>query len=214
MVVFKKVDKFIKISENKMRIRAESTTFNIFRAIRIFLNEAKNSMSDLGPSFSALMSRKSLGEVLSAMPGYKSSQTGYEWNYYASFSRLKKRGFIKFSNKDQFILTEKGKGVLVKFDIDAIKLGDFNPNSWDNVWRVLIFDIPELTRAVRNLFRDKIQEMGFYTLQKSVYVVPVACEDEIIELAYLLRIRNGVDIIHASKLGRKELAVRKFFGIK
>ena len=197
-----------------MKIKNNSTTFNILRAIKYFLNEAKETVSDLGPSFSALMSRKSLGEVLSAMPGYKSSQTGYKWNYYASFNRLKKNGFIKFSNKDQFVLTEKGRGVLVKFDIDAIKLGDFDPKNWDNIWRVLIFDIPELTRAVRNLFRDKIQELGFYTLQKSVYVTPVACEKEITELAYLLKIRSGVDIIHASKLDRKELAVKKFFGIK
>src|SRR3989344_6691547 len=195
-----------------MKIKNNSPTFNILRAIKYFLNEAKEAASDLGPSFGALMSRKSLGEVLSAMPGYKSSHAGYKWNYYASFNRLKKNGFIKFSNKDQFVLTEKGKGVLVKFDIDAIKIGDFDPNSWDKIWRVLIFDIPELTRAVRNLFRDKIQELGFYTLQKSVYVTPVACEKEIMELAYLLKIRNGVDIIHASKLGRKELSVKKFFG--
>ncbi|MBI2063656.1 MAG: CRISPR-associated endonuclease Cas2 [Candidatus Yanofskybacteria bacterium] len=197
-----------------MRIKNNSLTFNILRVIKDFLNETKEAVSDLGPSFGALMSRKSLGEVLSAMPGYKSSQASYKWNYYASFNRLKKNGFIKFSNKDQFVLTEKGKGILVKFDIDAIKLRDFDPNKWDNTWRVLIFDIPELTRVVRNLFRDKIQELGFYTLQKSVYVTPVVCEKEIMELAYLLKIRNGVDIIHALKLGRKELAAKKFFGIQ
>lgn len=112
------------------------------------------------------------------------------------------------------MLTDSGRGTLLKFDIDAMVLPDFNPQKWDGIWRVLIFDIPELTRAVRNLFRDKIQELGFYTLQKSVYVTPIVCEKEITELAYLLKIINGVDIIHASRLGRKELAVRKFFGIE
>jgi phenylacetic acid degradation operon negative regulatory protein len=111
------------------------------------------------------------------------------------------------------VLTDKGRGVLLKFDIDGLKLPDFDPQKWDGIWRVLIFDIPELTRAVRNLFRGKIQELGFYTLQKSVYVTPLACEKEIDELTRLLRIGNGVDVIHSSKLGRKELAVRRFFGI-
>lgn len=189
-------------------------TFYILKAIRNFIIEAKDTMRDYGPSFNALMSRKSLDEVLTAMPGYKSSQTGYKWNYYASLNRLKRKGFIKFSDKDHFVLTADGMSALVKFDIDAIILPEFEPEKWNGVWRVLIFDIPELTRAVRNLFRDKIQELGFYNLQKSVYVTPIVCEKEITELAYLFKIRNGVDIIHASRLGRKELAARKFFGVE
>ena len=175
--------------------------------------EAGDIAYELGPSFDALLSRKTLGEVLSAMPGHKGNPINFTQNYSASLRRLKINGFIKFSDEDHFVLTDKGRGVLLKFDIDDLKLPDFNPQKWDGIWRVLIFDIPELTRAVRNLFRSKIQELGFYTLQKSVYVTPVACEKEIDELATLLRIKNGVDIIHASKLGRKELAVRKFFGV-
>ena len=197
-----------------MKIRNKSVTFYIFKAIKTVMNEIKGTAYDFGPSFNALMSRKSLDEVLTAMPGYKSGQTNYKRNYQVSLDRLKKRGFIKFSDKDQFTLTDGGRDVLVKFDIDAITLPEFEPQKWDGIWRVLIFDIPELTRAVRNLFRDKIQELGFYTLQKSVYVVPNDCEKEIIELAYLLKIRNGVDIIQALKLGRKELAARRFFDIE
>ncbi len=197
-----------------MKIKNKSTTFYIFKAIKTVMDEIKGTTYDWGPSFNALMSRKSLDEVLTAMPGYKNDQTNHRRNYHISLSRLQKRGFIKFSDKDQFTLTDEGRGVLVKFDIDEIKLADFDPIKWDKIWRVLIFDIPELTRAVRNLFRDKIQELGFYTLQKSVYATPNNCEDEIRKLAHLLRIRNGVDIIHASKLGRKELVARKFFGIE
>lgn len=199
-----------------MKIRTKSPTFYILKAIRVAINEIKSTVRDYGPSFSALMSRKSLDEILTAMPGYKNSQINFKFKrgHYSSFDRLKKGGFIKFSDKDQFVLTDKGRGLLVKFDIDSMTLPDFDPKKWDGIWRVLIFDIPELTRAVRNLFRDKIQELRFYTLQKSVYVVPSECEKEITELAYLLKIRNGVDIIHASKLGRKELAVRRFFGIE
>ena len=196
-----------------MGIKKESLTSKIFRAIKFIIDETGDITYDLGPSFSALLSRKSLGEVLSAMPGYKSNSINFRRNYGASLGRLKNDGFIKFSDKDCFVLTDKGQGVLLKFDIDDLKLPDFNPQKWDGVWRVLIFDIPELTRAVRNLFRNKIQELGFYVLQKSVYVTPVACEIEIDKLAILLKIKNGVDMIHASKLGRKELAVRKFFGI-
>ena len=196
-----------------MRIKKESLTSKIFRAIKFIIDEAGDITYDLGPSFSALLSRKTLGEVLSAMPGYKNNSRNFGRNYSVSLGRLKNDGFIKFSDNDRFVLTDKGRGVLLKFDIDDLKLPNFNPQKWDGVWRVLIFDIPELTRAVRNLFRCKIQELGFYSLQKSVYVTPIICEKEIDKLAILLKIKNGVDIIRASKLGRKELAVRRFFGI-
>ena len=197
-----------------MEIRkSESFTSKIFKAIKFIIEEAKDSAYYMGPGFSAFLSRKSLGEVISAMPGYKSNQTNFRRNYNTSFSRLKKKGFIKFSDEDHFVLTDKGRGISVKFDIDSITLPDFDPKKWDGVWRVLIFDIPELTRATRNLFRSKIQELGFFTLQKSVYVTPAVCEKEILELARLLKILAGVDIINASKLGRKELVTKRFFGI-
>jgi len=196
-----------------MGIKKESIASKIFRSIKFIAGEARDIAYNLGPSFNALLSRKTLGEVISAMPGYKDNPAGFARNYDTSLRRLKTGGFIKFSDKDHFVLTDKGRGVLLKFDIDDLKLPDFDPLKWDGVWRVLIFDIPELTRAVRNLFRRKLQELGFYTLQKSVYVTPIACEKEIDKLAILLRIKNGVDVIHASKLGRKELAVRKFFGV-
>ncbi len=202
-------DKILQI----MRIKKESLTSKIFKTIKLIIDEAGDAGRDFGPSFGALLSRKTLGEVLSAMPGYKNNSINFIRNYSVSLGRLKTDGFIKFSDKDHFTLTDKGQGVLLKFDIDGLKLPDFSPQKWDGIWRVLIFDIPELTRAVRNIFRGKIQELGFYTLQKSVYVTPVACEKEIDELARLLKIKNGVDIIRAFGLGRKELAVRKFFGV-
>lgn len=87
-----------------MKIRDESPTFYILKAIRNFIIEAKDTLRDYGPSFSALMSRKSLDEVLTAMPGYKSNQTGSRRNYYASLSRLKKKGFINFLIKTALCL--------------------------------------------------------------------------------------------------------------
>lgn len=195
-------------------MQSESLTSKIFEAIKLIIDEAKDSLYYIGPGLNAILSRKSLGEALSAMPGYKSSQTNFKKNFYVSVARLKKKGFIKFSDQDHFVITDSGRGVMAKFEIDNIILPDFDPKKWDGVWRVLIFDIPELTRAVRNLFRDKLQELEFYTLQKSVYVTPLVCEKEITGLAKLLNITSGVDIIHASKLGQKEVSARKFFGIE
>ena len=51
--------------------------------------------------------------------------------------------------------------------------------TWDGKWRLVVFDIPEKLRKGRDALRAKIKELGFYELQKSVFVFPYECRDEI-----------------------------------
>jgi len=50
---------------------------------------------------------------------------------------------------------------------------------WDGKWRIVVFDIPEKKKGVRNALRRKLKELGFYELQKSVFVFPYECGNEI-----------------------------------
>ena len=50
---------------------------------------------------------------------------------------------------------------------------------WDKKWRMVIFDIPETQKKARYALRAKLKELGFYPLQKSVWVHPFECRDEI-----------------------------------
>lgn len=43
---------------------------------------------------------------------------------------------------------------------------------WDKKWRLVIFDIPEKQRSLRENFRRKLKELGFGMVQKSVWVSP------------------------------------------
>jgi len=43
---------------------------------------------------------------------------------------------------------------------------------WDGKWRLVIFDIAEKVRIVRNWLRKKLKELGFGQLQKSVWLSP------------------------------------------
>jgi DNA-binding transcriptional regulator PaaX len=43
-------------------------------------------------------------------------------------------------------------------------------NNWDGKYRLVIWDIPENKRVIRNLFRRKLKDFGFVLLQKSVWV--------------------------------------------
>ncbi len=50
---------------------------------------------------------------------------------------------------------------------------------WDGKWRVLIFDIPNTQKTARDMLRRRLCGMGFYPIQKSVFVCPFPCEREI-----------------------------------
>ena len=94
-------------------------------------------------------------------------------NFYRS--KLVKRK----KNKDgsyTIILTEKGKVKALTYSIQNMKIEN---KEWDGKWRIVIFDIPEKIRKGRDALRKKIRELGFYELQKSVFVFPYNCKDEI-----------------------------------
>lgn len=73
-------------------------------------------------------------------------------------------------------LTEKGKLKILTYHFEKMRI---KGEKWDGKWRMVIFDIPEKLKSGRNALRNKIKELGFYELQKSVWVYPYECKDEI-----------------------------------
>jgi len=99
---------------------------------------------------------------------------------YDAFYNLKKGGYIQIrSQKGQIYisLTEKGKRKAGWLQIDDLKIK--RPKKWDKRWRIVMFDIVEMKRIYREVFRGKLKELNFYPLQKSVWIHPFDCKDEI-----------------------------------
>ena len=75
------------------------------------------------------------------------------------------------------VLTDNGKKKILKYDLDKIKVK--RPIIWDGIWRLVIFDIPEDERRGRVALVEKLKELGFYPMQKSVFIYPYECKNEI-----------------------------------
>lgn len=84
---------------------------------------------------------------------------------------------------------------------------------WDGKWRIIIFDIPEELRKNRDSFRRKLYNLGFYMLQKSVFVLPYPCDEELGYICSCLDITDYVDVIRAESVGYKEKEIKKFFDV-
>lgn len=70
----------------------------------------------------------------------------------------------------------------------------------DGVWKLVIFDIPEKKRQVRNVIRAKLVSLGFQKWQNSIWISPYTLapeiEEELNELAkhYFIRLIKTTDI--------------------
>jgi DNA-binding transcriptional regulator PaaX len=94
--------------------------------------------------------------------------------------RLKKRKIIeikKTKNKTFILLSEKGKKR--KLEYDFFRLTIPKPKLWDGKWRFLMFDITEKNKFAREALRERLKNLGFLKFQKSVWVYPYPCENEI-----------------------------------
>lgn len=118
--------------------------------------------------------------ILNLIKAFKRSKKYTNKRVYDTFYRLKKEGCIqiKKTNKQIYIsLTKKGKKKAGWLQIDSLKIK--KPKKWDGKWRIVIFDIVELKKFYREAFRGKLKELGFCPIQKSVWIHPFDCRDEI-----------------------------------
>ncbi len=126
---------------------------------------------------------------------------------YQSLQYLKRKHFISFPGKGKFVVTPKGRARFNKFKLDKIEISE--PARWDKKWRLLTFDIPEEKAHIRNYFRKRLKEIGFYHFQRSVFIIPHPCEREIDIMCEELGITSSVHLLLAGRFeGDGDLAKR------
>jgi DNA-binding transcriptional regulator PaaX len=106
-------------------------------------------------------------------------------------------------------LTEQGKLKVLSYNFEKMKV---NPGPWDKKWRIVVFDIPEKLRRGRDALREKLRNLGFHELQKSVMVFPFECRDEIEFLIEFFNLRRYVRY-GLLELIDNDLHLRKIFNL-
>ncbi len=108
----------------------------------------------------------------------------------------------------QLTLTAPGKRFMLKYKLDDIKLNTDGP--WNRQWHVVMFDIPHQYRKARDSFRRKLSQLGFYAMQKSVFITPYPCEREIEFIASIFNIRRYILIIPLGRFEGENKLIRHF----
>lgn len=114
--------------------------------------------------------------------------------FLSDLRRLQARHLINFKERAdgsiKIILKRRGQEVVLNYKLKELQIK--KPKHWDRKWRIVMFDIPHSKRRARDAFRAKLKSLGFYQLQKSVFIYPFKCEDEIDFICEILDIRQHV----------------------
>ena len=170
-------------------LRENSLNYRVFSILAYLLNEtAKTLVKDIkdlldffGEYTTTSIIQKVHGTYYANLES--SRPTGKEMRQTAikkAIKELESLNYIKIkkskpgSQKLKISLTKKGALEFLKYKIEKKK-----KKKWDGKWRIIIFDIREDKRRIRDLLRARLRWFGFKELQKSVWVFPYDVKQEI-----------------------------------
>lgn len=123
-----------------------------------------------------------------------------------AITRLHSKGLIvRVKTEKGFSLKLTEKGNLLAASLEARESTHTDrPKRWDGKWRIVIFDVWERRRGVRDRLRLMLQKGGFIKIQNSVWVYPYDCEELFTFLRIDLRLGKGMLYIVAEEIEHDE----------
>lgn len=109
---------------------------------------------------------------------------------------LKEKGYIQIANlreKQGILLTPRGKRKALKTNF-LLESSSGLKKRRDGKFVMVIFDIPEKKRQLRDDFRKFLYSLGFQKLQKSVWVSPYDIQKQLEEMIRFYDLENYVRI--------------------
>ena len=153
-----------------------------------------------------------MGNAVQIFKQFESSKHFSKKQIRNSINHLRRQKLIEYvgdkNGKTIVKITKKGEIKLRAFAIDLIEIK--KPNKWDGKWRLVMFDIPIRFTKGREALRYHLKELDFLQFQKSAWIYPYPCEDEVIFIADFFGIGKYVEVLTAENISREE-KLRKYF---
>jgi DNA-binding transcriptional regulator PaaX len=188
-----------------MRFRRNSKPFRLLKHLAIGAGILTLSM--VAPASGAIF-------VKSFLRSYFKKKGFDRHRFLNDLKNLQSRELISYREESNGVvkitLTKNGREKMLRYDIDEMKIK--KPAHWDRQWRLVMFDIPHHKRRARDAFRVKLKNLEFYPIQKSVFITPYPCEDEIDFIASVFDVRKNVLILYISHFEGEE-KIRNHFKI-
>jgi hypothetical protein len=179
---------------------------SLIRRVKEIIQENENAKTVLNATLAliAMGGALTLGVMAPGVFGelsrmaYRKKKEKYEQyrEIWQRFYLLKQKGNLDFVKEENgysvYRLSKKGREKIKKFIFDEFFIR--KPERWDGKWRLVIFDIPESQNKARWALRRKLKDLGFYQCQKSAWIHPFPCLEEIEFLKDVLNIKPFVKL--------------------
>lgn len=153
-----------------------------------------------------------MGNAVQVFKKFKMSKNFNKSQIRNSINYLRHKKLIEYvadkNGKTIVKITKKGKTKLRAFTIDLMSIQ--KPKTWDRKWRLVMFDIPMRFTKGREALRYHLKELGFCQFQKSAWLFPYPCEDEIIFVADFYGVGKYVEILTVDTILRDEKYIKHF----
>lgn len=121
---------------------------------------------------------------------------------------MKSQGYLRGEYEHGLQITAKGRKHLQKMDFEQLQIG--NQSLWDHMWRIVFYDIPESNKAGRQSLTSKLRKMGFFQLQRSVWIHPLPCRDVIEKVTNMYELDKFVSYIETAHLDNQNILLKRF----
>lgn len=130
-----------------------------------------------------------------------------------TIARLEQQKYVEIKESKGvkvLVLTQAGRRRILKYALDQLNVA--KPKRWDGRWRMVLYDVKEPQKELRDIFRSALHNLGFYKLQESVWLYPYPCEEQITFLREYYGVGNEVLYIVANRL-EDDAPYRTYFGL-
>jgi len=128
---------------------------------------------------------------------------------------LEKREIVFLEKKDKEVfvhIKDKENICILKYSLKTLLDFKKKKKDWRGKWFLVIFDVPEEQKNKRNYLRNFLHQLGFFPYQKSVYLFPYECREEIAFIKKIVEGESYIKYIMAEEI-EDENTVKRFFNL-
>ncbi len=155
-----------------------------------------------------------LGNAVQVFSMFKKSKKYSQKQIKSAMTNLSRYKYIEYISDKNGVttvrITAKGTTKLKSFAIDLVQIPE--PKKWDGKWHMVMFDLPIRYSKAREVLRYKLKQLGFIQFQKSVWIYPYPCMDEILFISDYYKVGKYVEILEVSQILRDQ-KLKKYFGL-
>ncbi len=123
-------------------------------------------------------------------------------------SYMKSRSLISDQYAHGLVITEKGRQRLSEKQFENLQIQ--GSVKWDGLWRIVFYDIPEKSGQKRRFLSQKLADLGFYQLQRSVWIHTFPCRDILETISDRLETARYTSLIEASYIDNQIKLIEHF----